>query len=76
MPIKDLRAATAAKPKNSTAGRRVVSYVDAKGRSRNATVLGIGTSSGLKLQLIETGVIKDNVAAAASMGSVNCYRAR
>lgn len=76
MPFKDIRTPVATKPKMRTAGKRVVSYVDSKGRSTNCVVLGAGTSSGLKLLDPHKNLVRDNVAVATGMGSVNCYRAR
>lgn len=77
MGIKDLRTPVTTKPKNQTAGRRVVVYMDAKGKTYDAIVLGAGTSSGLKLKLAHPhATILDNVAKATNEGSVSCYRAR
>ena len=75
MPMKDRRAkATVGKGKHRSSGKMRVTYIDAKGRTREALVLGAGTTSGLKLQ-ITSGKrrIIDNVAKATAMNSVNAY---
>lgn len=74
MPNLDMRTATTNRRK--FVGQRVVTYIDSKGRSRNATVLGAGTTSGLKIKVGSTGQILDNVVKGTAEGSVNCYRAR
>ena len=79
MAIKDVRTkATALKGKHKTSGRMRVVYVDAKGRTREAKVLGQGTASGLKLQLM-MGIkrtIIDNVPKATAANSTQAYISR
>lgn len=75
MPCKDERsAATATKLK--TAGKKNVHYIDSKGRSRNAIIVGQGTSSGLKIRVPSLRLTIDNVPAASAPGSVSCYFSR
>jgi hypothetical protein len=78
MALVDRRAkAQVSAGKHKTSGRMAVTYVDAKRRTRAATVLGPGTSSGLKLQLADIGrTILDNVPAATTRTSTNCYVSR
>lgn len=59
-----------------TSGRMTVSYRDVKGRSRDAVVRDAGSSSGLKLQLVDTGQIIDNVALATGLKQTNVYHYR
>jgi hypothetical protein len=76
MPNTDLRARLVAHLEFLTAGKRAVTYIDAKGRSRAATVTGQGTSSGVKLRVAHPKTDLDNVAVCSTEGSVSCYRAR
>jgi len=75
VPNKDVRAASAArKGKHSTAGRRNVIYKDAKGYSKQATVVDQGTSSGLKIAVgSRMGAVIDNVPSCAAENSTGCY---
>ena len=77
MPVLDHRAkALVQKGKNKTAGRQTVTYIDAKGRSRDALVLSAGTASGLKLAVGSTNAVIDNVPKGTSASSTGCYFAR
>lgn len=82
MPTRDERTrATTRAGKNQTAGRQNVSYRDVNGKSQDASVLGPGTGSGLKLRLASrngngTAEIVDNVAAATSAKQTNVYFSR
>jgi hypothetical protein len=81
MPLYDTRTIdTTRKGKLPTAGRRMVSYRDALGRTRDAVVLSQGTGSGLKLRLANQGAaggrIIDNVPKAATKVSTGAYFAR
>jgi len=61
--------------KGRAAGKRNVVYVDAKGCTRNAIVLGQGTSSGLKLRLTShENKVVDNVPAMTNFTTTGCYR--
>jgi hypothetical protein len=66
-------AATARLGKHQTSGSIVVGYRDTNGRTRNAKVLGPGGTSGVKLQVIVTGEIIDNVAAATAKNQTGVY---
>ena len=84
MSLKDDRTVSVDKGKTSS-GRRTVSYRMPSGRTKNATVLGQGTGSGLKL-LIPGGTdavsgrtgarVVDNVAAATTMKQTGVYFSR
>ena len=79
MAIKDARTkATATKGKFRSAGRMRVVYVDAKGRTREAKVLGPGTTWGLKLQIMSGAKrsIIDNVPKATAANSTQAYISR
>lgn len=79
MPLKDARTkATATKGKLKSAGHMRVVYVDAKGRTREAKVLGPGTASGLKLQIMSGAKrsIIDNVPKATAVNSTQAYITR
>lgn len=78
MPLKNRRTeAGLRKGKFKTSGRQTVTYVDAKRRSRAATVLDQGTSSGLKIQLADlTRTVVDNVPQCTTRTSTGCYISR
>jgi len=78
MPLSDIRSTVSSKgAKHSTSGRRTVIYRDGAGRTRLALVMGVGTTSGLKLAIgSESGRIVDNVAKATTSKSTNAYIAR
>lgn len=74
MPNRDLRAKAGIRAgKHMTAGRMLVRYRDSLGHSYDATVVGQGTTSGLKLKIGRNNLIVDNVPVAANMRSVNAY---
>jgi hypothetical protein len=75
MPHQDGRAkALANNGRNKTAGKMVVTYRDANGKMRDATVVSAGTSSGLKLALgAHQGLIVDNVPKATTVKSTGAY---
>lgn len=79
MPSKDERTRTVARSgKHPTSGRINVIYVNGKRGTQRAVVLGPGSTSGLKLR-VGQGLarrIVDNVPAATSRTSVNCYVSR
>ena len=80
MPVVDRRAAaTTHKGKFRTAGKERVVYRNARGQTRDAIVLGEGTASGLRIQIVEgtlTRRIIDNVPAATGLKQTNVYFAR
>jgi hypothetical protein len=78
MPLKDKRTEVATHLQYASSGNRAVHYRDTKGHTFIATVLGPGTSSGLKLKLdaYNTVTVKDNVAAATTVKSTNAYFTR
>jgi hypothetical protein len=59
-------------------GYRTVSYRDASGATMNATVIGAGTASGLKLSIRNGGGVRiiDNVPKATTMKSTGAYFSR
>jgi len=81
MPLKDHRtriSTVATKGRLPTSGRYHVEYRDVSGKKLSATVIGPGTSSGLKLNIdthVNTRII-DNVPAATSLKSTNAYFSR
>jgi len=81
MSLNDHRTKVAARGNGrmNTSGYRHVEYRDAKGKTLAATVIGPGTSSGLKLNIDTAGNntrIIDNVAAATSLKQTNVYFSR
>lgn len=58
-----------------TSGKQNVIYVDGQRRSRNAIVMGDGTSSGLKLRVPSLHRTIDNVQPGTERAT-NCYVAR
>jgi hypothetical protein len=83
MPLKDHRTKASTHGKNKTAGRIVVSYRNAAGKTFDALVVSQGTSSGLKLVLrspagaFTAGArVLDNVAVATGVKSLNAYTVR
>jgi hypothetical protein len=80
MPNTDLRTRmlTAIKGRFQTSGRYNVTYRDVGRRTRSSTVLGPGTSSGLKLNVdshVQTRIV-DNVPMCTTRNQVGCYDAR
>jgi hypothetical protein len=84
VPLRDLRTkATTNKGKFKTAGRLVVSYRNAAGKTFDAVVVSEGTSSGLKLVLRSPAAaftagarVIDNVPVATGVKSLSAYTAR
>lgn len=72
MGIKNIRTKVQARVKR--AGRMNVIYRDAKGRTRDATVIAAGTASGLKIKLgAPLRSVVDNVPACTSTKGTSCY---
>lgn len=62
MSAQDIRAiAIARKGRMGTSGKMVVMYREASGAKLDAVVLGGGSVSGIKIQLMNTQIIVDNV---------------
>lgn len=66
---------TRVKGRRATSGKYTVAYIDAKGRSLSATVLGAGTASGLKLSVKSYGTSKvvDNISAMVNANDTGVY---
>jgi hypothetical protein len=77
MPKRDERARSVI-DKGKDQGYRTVRYRNAKGSTQNGTVLGAGTSSGLKLKVGfgPAKIIVDNVPLATSEKQTSAYMSR
>lgn len=76
MPLRDTRTkANQAAGKMKTAGRMTVQYRDASGNTMNASVIGQGTNSGLKLSVRNGGAVRiiDDVPKATTVKSTGAY---
>jgi hypothetical protein len=60
----------------SRSGRRIVSYRDAIGRTKNAHVISAGTNSGLKLRVESGRRPVDDVPLCTSEKGTSCYMNR
>src|SRR4051794_37016172 len=75
MPKRDIRTASSTQKGKRGGGNVVVTYRNSRGARVNATVLGAGTASGLKLRVRSGGDTRiiDNVAAASGNKQTNVY---
>jgi hypothetical protein len=79
MPLRDIRTkANQAGGAHKTAGQMTVQYRDTTGSTMNATVIGQGTNSGLKLQIRNSGAVRiiDDVPKATTVKSTGAYFSR
>jgi hypothetical protein len=76
MSTKDLRPnATVRGGQLATSGSMTVTFVGVRKRTSRATVMGPGTTSGLKLRVHDTNPSRtvDNVPKQTTLNQINCY---